>query len=197
MNRRVSAALAFAAKAHKGQFRKGPSKEPYINHPIRVIDLLVSAGITKANTLATAALHDILEDTDTTYETLKENFGSAVANGVLFLTSEQEKNLLQKKLLQAKKIARAKHDVKLVKLADQIDNLFSIITEPPGWSRERIIDYASGAQLIAKACAGNNNYLDITFKTNHKLLMADHPITEKDLSRFAEAKRNFEQEGTK
>ena len=59
-------AATFSAKKHIRQQRKGANREPYINHPLEVAELLSTVGrIADRNILIAAILHDTLEDTDT------------------------------------------------------------------------------------------------------------------------------------
>jgi guanosine-3',5'-bis(diphosphate) 3'-pyrophosphohydrolase len=58
-------ALVFAAAKHRDQRRKDAAATPYIAHPIGVAHRLAAHGIYDVYTLAAAALHDTLEDTDT------------------------------------------------------------------------------------------------------------------------------------
>ena len=62
---------------HEGQFRI--SEEPYIIHPVEVAKILVDLKV-DTHTLIAAFLHDILEDTDTKPEEIKELFGDDVLN---------------------------------------------------------------------------------------------------------------------
>ena len=74
----IERAFVFAAEKHKGQVRKG-SNIPYIGHPIEVAMLVAKMG-GDPEMIAAAALHDTLEDTDTTYEELVLEFGYRVAD---------------------------------------------------------------------------------------------------------------------
>ena len=60
----------FASVKHQHQRRKQEGDIPYINHPIEVADILVRAGIKDHDILASALLHDTVEDTNTTPEEL-------------------------------------------------------------------------------------------------------------------------------
>jgi hypothetical protein len=72
----IEDAIAFAAQAHQGQLdRQG---EPYIFHPLRVMLCVKQAGGTEEELVA-AALHDVVEDTDTRLEELSGLFGAHVA----------------------------------------------------------------------------------------------------------------------
>ena len=75
-------AYQFAVKAHKNQ--KRDSGDPYSNHPIAVASILTELKLDSA-TITTGLLHDTIEDTHTTYEIIKNEFGEEVAdlvNGV-------------------------------------------------------------------------------------------------------------------
>jgi (p)ppGpp synthase/HD superfamily hydrolase len=72
-------AIEFAARKHRMQRRKDVEASPYINHPIAVMSVLcVEAGIDDATVLAVAALHDTIEDTETTRAELDVNFQEVV-----------------------------------------------------------------------------------------------------------------------
>ena len=62
--RRLTKALVFAAEAHRNQRRKGAAQEPYLNHLIEVLDLVVQVtdGVDMDVVIA-ALLHDVVEDT--------------------------------------------------------------------------------------------------------------------------------------
>lgn len=67
--RRLTKALLFAAEAHRNQRRKGAAQEPYLNHLVEVLDLLVQATDgTDTDMLIAAILHDVVEDTSASYE---------------------------------------------------------------------------------------------------------------------------------
>jgi (p)ppGpp synthase/HD superfamily hydrolase len=78
--RRLTKALVFAAQAHRNQRRKGAAQEPYLNHLIEVLDLVVQTtdGI-DTDVLIAAVLHDVVEDTPTSYDGVAKNFGERVA----------------------------------------------------------------------------------------------------------------------
>src|SRR5919206_2228103 len=72
-------AYVFSAFEHKGQVRH--SGEPYLVHPLEVADLLADM---KLDVVAVAGglLHDIVEDTDTSIERIRELFGGDIAHVV-------------------------------------------------------------------------------------------------------------------
>ena len=84
MTDKVAQALRFAEEKHKGQSRD--DGQPYFKHITDVVDILLENGDGWEENLIIAALHDTLEDTDTTYEELNEKFGKEAAEGVRLLT---------------------------------------------------------------------------------------------------------------
>src|SRR3954469_14793699 len=78
---------AFMKEAHGAQTRSGG--KPYWTHPISVRDRLLRHGITDPIALATALLHDVLEDTNKTYEDILAIAGKEVADAVQQLTNKQ------------------------------------------------------------------------------------------------------------
>ena len=73
----LSKAYDFAVKAHANQKRN--SGDPYLIHPVAVADILTELKLDSA-TIATGLLHDTIEDTKATYQTVKEEFGKEVAD---------------------------------------------------------------------------------------------------------------------
>ena len=74
---KLNKAYNFAIKAHENQ--KRDSGDPYSNHPIAVANILTELKLDSA-TIATGLLHDTIEDTHATYETIKNEFGQEVAD---------------------------------------------------------------------------------------------------------------------
>ncbi len=128
------AAYEFACKAHEGQQRK--SGEPFVNHPIEVAFILSELHLDTA-TLKAALLHDTVEDSDVTLDTVRELFGDEVAELVDGVTklgriefeslSEQQSNNLRKMLIAMAKDIR----VILIKLADRLHNMRTLAALPP------------------------------------------------------------------
>ena len=84
---KLSKAYDFAVNAHKNQKRY--SGDPYSNHPIAVANILTELKLDSA-TVTTGLLHDTIEDTHATYETIKEEFGQEVADLVDGVTKISE-----------------------------------------------------------------------------------------------------------
>ncbi|VDN17906.1 unnamed protein product [Gongylonema pulchrum] len=72
-------AVDMAARRHRGQRRKDVTQTPYINHPIGVAFILTNeAQVTDTTTITAAILHDIVEDTKTTDDEIRQIFGDEV-----------------------------------------------------------------------------------------------------------------------
>jgi len=142
----------FAARAHRGQMVPGTDL-PYIMHVsfvgMEVIAALhVEQGHDENLAVQCALLHDVLEDTETTYAHMRAEFGEAVARGVLALSKDQT---LAKPLQLADSLRRIRQqpqDVWMVKLADRITNL----QPPPSyWTKEKRASYRDEAIYIQHA----------------------------------------------
>ena len=70
-------AYNFAVKAHENQKRY--SGDPYVIHPVAVANILTELKLDSA-TITTGLLHDTIEETNVTYETVKKEFGEEVAD---------------------------------------------------------------------------------------------------------------------
>ena len=109
---------AFAREKHKGQ--KDDMGEDYFeSHIVPVYNILCSAGIGNHEILSAALLHDTLEDTDTTYIELLDNFGYKVANLVNEVTHEGQKDEFGFYFPRLKS-----KEAILIKFADRLSNLF-------------------------------------------------------------------------
>jgi len=123
---RIAKAARFACKAHEGQKRR--SGEPYIIHPYAVAEILISMNM-DVDTVIAGLLHDTMEDTDTTYETLAEEFGTTVADlveGETKISALKAKNKSQQEAETIRKMFFAmSKDVRviIIKLADKLHNM--------------------------------------------------------------------------
>ncbi len=122
----LSKAYDFALKAHKNQRRD--EGVPYIIHPVAVADILTELKLDSA-TITTGLLHDTIEDTKATYDTVKKEFGKEVADlvdGVTKISALEEKAGENSKAENFRKLILAtSKDIRvlLVKLADRLHNM--------------------------------------------------------------------------
>ena len=124
--------FATAAHAAVGQLRKY-THEPYIVHPAEVVSMVRSVPHTEAM-LAAAWLHDVVEDTGVTIETVRAEFGSEVADLVAWLTDvsrPEDGNRAHRKARDREHTAAAPAEAQTVKLADLISNTRSIMAHDP------------------------------------------------------------------
>ena len=123
---RIGAAYSVARLAHSGQLRRDGS--PYVTHCVAAADISVDMGLDEDSIVA-ALLHDVIEDTQLTYQDIARQFGEPVANiveGVTKLTrvqytskeDEQMENLRKMLMAMAKDIR-----VILIKIADRLHNM--------------------------------------------------------------------------
>jgi guanosine-3',5'-bis(diphosphate) 3'-pyrophosphohydrolase len=157
-------ALAFAAYKHRLQRRKDPEASPYINHPIALAHLLASAGVTNARVLAAAILHDTIEDTETTYEELRERFGKTVAGVVREVSDDKTLPKAERKRLQIEHAKELSRRARLVKLADKICNVRDVASNPPhDWPLARRREYFDWAKAVVDRIRGTNPKLEKAF----------------------------------
>ena len=158
-------ALHFAAAKHRDQRRKGAEASPYINHPIEVAELLARVGeVTDSVVLQAAILHDTLEDTQTTPAELDAVFGPEVREVVAEITDDKQLPKAERKRLQIVHAPQLSTRAKLVKLADKIANVRSIIDTPPAeWSLERKREYLDWSERVVAGCRGSNAALERAF----------------------------------
>ncbi len=133
-------AYRYAADKHRGMFRD--SGEPYVNHPLHVA-LILSHLQLDLETLAGAVLHDVLEDTSSTYGDLVREFGVQVADlvqGVTKLTKVSQLGSDGRNAANIQKVFVAmSEDIRVIfiKLADRLHNLRTLHFKRNPASRER------------------------------------------------------------
>lgn len=124
--KQIEQAYLFAKRLHEGQYRI--SEEPYIIHPVEVAKILVDLKV-DTHTLMAAFLHDILEDTDTKPEEIKELFGEDVLTLVQGVTKLGKLQFKSKEERQAENFRRLfiamANDIRIIflKLADRLHNM--------------------------------------------------------------------------
>ncbi|MCT2588574.1 bifunctional (p)ppGpp synthetase/guanosine-3',5'-bis(diphosphate) 3'-pyrophosphohydrolase [Streptomyces sp. N2-109] len=122
--RQIERAYQVAERWHRGQKRK--SGDPYITHPLAVTTILAELGMDPA-TLMAGLLHDTVEDTEYGLDTLRRDFGEAVAllvDGVTKLDKVKFGEAAQAETVRKMVVAMAKDPrVLVIKLADRLHNM--------------------------------------------------------------------------
>ncbi len=140
-------AFNFAVKAHEGQMRK--SGEPYIVHPIGVAIILSELEL-DFESIISGLLHDVIEDTDYTYNNIAEVFSKEVADIVEGVTKLTKMNYQSREDAQAenyrKMFLAMSHDIRviLIKIADRLHNMRTL----EHMKREKQIEKASETRDI-------------------------------------------------
>lgn len=128
---KIATAFTIAFDAHNGQKRDDGT--PYIAHSVRVMEILTDElGVVDTNTLCAALLHDVVEDTEVSYEELLEKMGLEVELMVKLLT----KTGLTKEQYYSN-LSQASESVRLIKCADRLDNIRDMKT----WNEKRRAKY--------------------------------------------------------
>ena len=129
----LSKAYTFAVEAHKNQ--KRDAGDPYIIHPVAVASILTELKLDSA-TITTGLLHDTIEDTKATYQTVEKEFGKEVADlvdGVTKISQLEGKVISNSKAENFRKLILAtSKDIRviLVKLADRLHNMRTLNSVP-------------------------------------------------------------------
>lgn len=144
MNReRICAAYEMARAAHEGQLRKDGS--PYVTHCVAAADITVDMGLDE-DSIVSALLHDVIEDTRLNHGDIARQFGEAVADiveGVTKLTrvqytskeDEQMENLRKMLMAMAKDIR-----VILIKIADRLHNMRTMAYQSADKQRSKSLE---------------------------------------------------------
>lgn len=128
--RLLDRAIVFAVQAHAGTERRGKGF-PYIVHPMEAMEI-VATMTHDQEVLAAAALHDTIEDTDTTIEQIKTEFGDRVAALVASESEDRKDGISKEESWHARKqavierLANAPLDSKIVALGDKLSNMRAI-----------------------------------------------------------------------
>ena len=128
--RLLDRAIVFAVRAHAGTERRGKGF-PYIVHPMEAVEI-VATMTSDQELLAAAVLHDTVEDTDTTVEQIRTEFGDRIASLVASESDivvdgvNEEDSWHARKQAAIDRLARASHDAKVVALGDKLSNMRAI-----------------------------------------------------------------------
>lgn len=154
--------LNFAALAHGEQ--KTPKGLPYIAHitcvAMEVINACEKSQLAQNKTdlaISCALLHDVIEDTNITYDEIYVKFGDKIANGVEALTKDKTKSTKQEQMKDSlERLLAQPYEIQMVKLADRITNLG---IPPKHWDSEKMKKYQEEAALILSCLKNSNIYL--------------------------------------
>ena len=202
----LNRAYVFAMKAHGPQTRA--SGDPYFSHPLEVAGILTDMKL-DADTIVTALLHDVVEDTVATVEEIEELFGPKIGelvDGVTKLSQLEYKSESSRQAENFRKFVLAlSNDIRvlLVKLADRLHNMQTLhyITKPEKRlriARETMDIYAPLAERLGMhqmkdeleylSFAEMDNEAMETIKARLGYLLEQSPTLERDMIQALEAK---------
>tara|TARA_X000001382_G_scaffold130779_1_gene126881 strand:+ start:4910 stop:5419 length:510 start_codon:yes stop_codon:yes gene_type:complete len=152
--KKVQKAVTFATKAHKGQVRKY-THEPYVTHPIAVMNIVKSVPHTTEMLMA-AALHDVVEDTPFTVEDIRKHFGNKVAVLVEALTHDKSDERGKLKRAERKRLDRLQdaendEDAQTIRAADMLHNAPSMKKYDPKFWEKVKLEMAETIKVLTKA----------------------------------------------
>lgn len=151
-------AMRFAFEKHKGQKRKYIGN-PYTDHLAEVAGIYAAGWGHYRKCIAICWLHDVIEDTDCTYDEIHIRFDRTVADGVFTLSDLEKGNRETRKRLSRERLARAPAYIQDIKVCDLISNTSSIVGHDPDFAKvylkekEMLLDVLTKAnsQLVAIA----------------------------------------------
>ncbi|MBN2039498.1 MAG: bifunctional (p)ppGpp synthetase/guanosine-3',5'-bis(diphosphate) 3'-pyrophosphohydrolase [Spirochaetes bacterium] len=129
----IDKAYKFAYDSHKNQLRL--SGEPYITHPLQVAIILANLNL-DITTITAALLHDVIEDTKTNFDIIKNKFSEETAvlvDGVTKISSLKKKTKYDEAHNLRKMLLATINDIRviLIKLADKLHNMRTIRYQNP------------------------------------------------------------------
>jgi (p)ppGpp synthase/HD superfamily hydrolase len=148
-------AYACAEAYHLNQFRKH-TNEAYIEHPTRVA-LTVLHTYEDLEVVQAALMHDTIEDTQCTYEDIKELLGKRVADLTLELSNPskpKDGDRATRKAIDHEHLKKISHEGATVKLADILDNVPSIIRYDPRFAKKYVPEKLKSLEVLKH---GNKN----------------------------------------
>lgn len=161
MSRKIALAKHVATVAHAGQRRKW-TNEPYIEHPMRVAELVRTTQTTSHyvsdDMICAALLHDVVEDTALNMDAVEIVFGGRVAGYVSALTNVKGDwigNRATRKVIEVIRLSQACPEVQTIKLADLIDNTADIVK----WDEKFAIVYMAEKKALLEVLVKGNPIL--------------------------------------
>lgn len=126
-------AMVFARYVHADQRRKY-TNNPYADHLAEVAGIVATVDADPV-TIATAWLHDCVEDQNVTHSRLHHLFGGEIANGVILLSDLETGNRAERKTQGRIRLANAPGWIQTIKVADLISNTSSIVEHDPKFAK--------------------------------------------------------------
>ena len=140
----INKAKMLAGKAHEGQFRKY-SGMPYIVHPIEVATIVQTVEHSD-EMIAAALLHDVVEDTDYSFEDIAKEVSPEVTD----VSSPQDGNRKVRKAIDKDHLAEQNAEVQTIKLADVISNSQDIKANDPKFAKVYIEEMKALLEVLTK-----------------------------------------------
>jgi guanosine-3',5'-bis(diphosphate) 3'-pyrophosphohydrolase len=148
----IARAREFARKAHRNQTRKYTGL-PYVDHVIAVSAIVAAHG-GDDNQIIAALLHDTVEDTDVTLESVRVNFGDDVAKLVEELTNVYKEadfphlNRTARKALEAERLGKISARAQTIKYADFLNNGEDILAQDADFAKVYLREIAHKLELM-------------------------------------------------
>jgi GTP diphosphokinase / guanosine-3',5'-bis(diphosphate) 3'-diphosphatase len=119
----VKEALATAQRAHAGQLRRGSDGRPFIDHPVAVAELL--CGERQGDeVIAAALLHDVVEKSETSIDSVRKRFGEVVAGLVAAMTEDESIPTYEdRKEEHRQRVANSDPGARAIFAADKLTNV--------------------------------------------------------------------------
>lgn len=187
-NKLIRKAFDIALDAHKDQRRK--SGEPYIYHPIAVAKIVAEEIGLGATSIASALLHDVIEDSDYTYEDLKKIFGEKIAdivNGLTKISIMNHQNISIQSENYRKLLLTLSEDFRviLIKIADRLHNMRTLDSMAPDKQKK----IASETVYIYAPLAHRLGLYNIKSELEDLSLKFNNPDVYSDISKKLELAR--------
>ena len=162
---RIARAAVFACHAHIGQFRDD-GKTPYSVHLFRVADYLRTLAEERDEAVLCAAyLHDTIEDTVHTYDTIGDAFGPEIASLVVEVTNDKRLPKAQCRAAMIEHIPTISPRAKRIKLSDRLDNVTDLTRNGNVPKQSKCERYICETDLILKACEGASPALESALRS--------------------------------
>lgn len=148
-------AMQFAREVHKDQVRKYTGN-PYVDHLAEVAGIVATVldqqtGFSAQQVLATAWLHDCVEDCGVSLQTIEERFGTTVACGVSGLSDVETGNRAERKAKSRERLALCSWWIQTIKCADLISNTSSIVKHDPQFAKVYLEEKRLLLEVLTKA----------------------------------------------